>query len=177
MKRLWLWLLALVGCTPTVYTNGVPNLAEVSPGLYRSGQPATPEAWGYLQSLGIKTVVKLNFEPTEGSDDGARALGMDVHVLSIQPEGDQDIWDDIAGTFVKPNAGMLAEAVRLMRTGTPDNAVLVHCTHGQDRTGLAVGMYRRQLGWSKDAAWNEMVSRGYHPELVGLTSFWLQDVQ
>ena len=176
MRRFWLWLLALVGCAPTVYTNGVPNFAEVSPGLYRSGQP-TDAGWVYLKSLGVKTVVKLNFEPTEGSDDTARSLGMDVHALSIQPEGDQDVWDDVLGTFKKPNGALLAEAVRLLRAATPDNATLVHCSHGQDRTGLAVGMYRRSLGWSKDRAWDEMIGRGFHPELVGLTTFWAEDVK
>ena len=178
------------GCSQTVSTNGVPNLELVecrdasnrvippnpdgtcpagATGIWRSGQPTTADQWSYLKSLGVRTVIKLNFE-SEGSDQGAKDIGLDVHVLSIQPEGDRDILDNVAGTFVRPDIAKIAEAERLMATG---GGVLVHCTHGQDRTGWIVGAHRvLHEGVSKSAAHDEMVKHHFHDTLHGLHELW-----
>jgi len=125
--------------------------------------------WAHLKALGITQVVKLNFA-SEGSDDGAAAAGLQVIVLSIQPEGDQDVFDDVKDTFVQPNKQALAAAVTAMQSGA---ITLVHCTHGQDRTGTAVGLWRVMCcGWNKDAAYEEMLEHGFHLELHGLHEFW-----
>jgi protein tyrosine/serine phosphatase len=179
-----------LGCSKTVTTNGVPNLELVecrdashqvvppnpdgtcpagATGIWRSGQPTTPEQWSYLKALGVRTVIKLNFE-SEGSDQGATDVGLDVHVLSIQPEGDKDILENAAGTRVRPDIAKVAEAERLMAIG---GGVLVHCTHGQDRTGLIVGIHRiLHDGVSKAVAHDEMVKHNFHDTLHGLHEFW-----
>ena len=160
-------LTLLSACTKaTVYDHGVPNLSLVAPGLYRSGEPSTPEAWAYVKSLGVKQVVKLNFE-REGSDDGARQAGLEVLYVPIQPEGDKDVFDNLKNTFVKPSETDLRTALYYLESGT-----LVHCTHGQDRTGLVVGLYRLKHGASKEAAYKEMLEHGFHPELHGLHEYW-----
>jgi len=138
--------------------------------VWRGGQPTTSEGWAYLKTLGVRRVVKLNFEPTEGSDDGARELGLEVDVLSMQPEGDEDVFDELAGTVVRPDPKLVDQAVAVLAAGD----AFVHCTHGQDRTGLVVGELRvRRQGWTRDRAWEEMLEHGFHPELLGLTSFWI----
>lgn len=165
------FILSLVGCSTTTYVNGIPNLVQVKEGLWRSGQPTTIEQWRYLKDLGITRVVKLN-AVSEGSDDGAIAVGMTVHVLSIQPEGDKDIIDNILNTFVQPDPARLVEIETAIELG---GGVLIHCTHGQDRTGLVIGRYRvLHDGWSKDAAYDEMIKYGFHPELHGLHKSWEQ---
>jgi hypothetical protein len=167
--RAWVWLLTALGCSPTTYVHGIPNLAQVESGVWRSGQPRTVEQWRYLRSLGISRVVKLNF-PSEGSDDGARAAGMTVLTVSIQPEGDLDIWDNLAATFIQPSGLLLTAAVQALEQG---NGVLVHCTHGQDRTGLVVGRYRViHNHWSSIAAYEEMIRYHFHPALHGLHESW-----
>lgn len=173
LLRLPHWLVLFLGlsCTPTVYVHGIPNLTQVKAGLWRSGQPTTLEQWRYIRSLGITRVVKLNF-PSEGSDDGAVIAGMVVHVRSIQPEGDRDLLDNIAGTFVQPVTFMLGEIERAIELG---GGVLVHCTHGQDRTGLAIGRHRVIFDkWSKDDAYAEMLAHHFHPSLHGLHESWEQ---
>jgi tyrosine-protein phosphatase SIW14 len=161
-------LVAVLSCSPTTYTHGVPNLAQVELGLWRSGQP-TAEGWAYLKGLGIRTVVKLNFD-SEGSDDGARALGMRVLELGIQPEGDKDVFDNVLNAFVTPNVERIRSAEAVIATG---GAVLVHCSHGQDRTGLIIGIHRvAHEHWSKEAAYGEMAAHGFHWELEGLQEFW-----
>lgn len=158
--------LTLVGCTPTSYTHGVPNLSQVDAArnVWRSGQPTTPEQWDYLRSLGIRTVVKLDYDD-EGSDQGALDVGLQVVVLSMQP----DEHSGIGGTFVRPDPALFVEAVRVMAQGN----ALVHCVHGQDRTSSAVGWFRVHVqGWSKNHAWGEAIDHGYHVELVGLDRIW-----
>ncbi len=158
-----------VGCTKTTYTGGVPNLVQVEPGLWRSGQPTTPAQWAALKKLGIVHVVKLNFD-SEGSDNDATAAGMTVYHFNIQPEGDKDLFSNIEHTFAKPDARQISGALSTMSAG---GGVLVHCTHGQDRTGLLVGLWRvMHSRWTKDAAYVEMLERGFHPELHGLHEFW-----
>lgn len=163
MKRALL-ALVLVACAPLTTTNGVPNLVQVDPGVYRSGQPDnTTASWGYLRSLGITRDVKLNFE-SEGSDSAASVSGIAITYLPIQPDG------DLVTIIDEPDTASIFAAAEAMHAG---GGVLVHCTHGQDRTGLAVGVYRVLYdGWSKDKAWDEMISRGFHVELVGLLAWW-----
>lgn len=171
LPRILVALGTLVGCRPTTMMHGIPNFAQVTPGVWRSGQPTTDADWSYLRSLGIAHVVKLNF-PSEGSDEGAVRAGLTVHTLSLQPEGDRDLFDDIAATFVGPDRAVVLEAQRVIAAG---GGVLVHCTHGQDRTGYIVGRYRvQQQGWAKELAYREMLSYGFHPELHGLHEAWEQ---
>jgi hypothetical protein len=68
----------------------------------------------------------------------------------------------------RPAQSKLVAIVDLMKQGN----VFVHCEHGQDRTGLAVGCFRLSQGWSKDAAYAEMLVTGFHPALRGLQGRW-----
>lgn len=163
-------IVAALGCTKTTTTRGgVPNLLQVSATVWRSGQPTTAAGWSEIKALGVVHVLKLNFE-SEGTDDGARAAGLDVHVLSMQPEGDQEVFDNIANTFVLPSAVDVETAEILLGSG---GVWLVHCTHGQDRTGYVVGRYRvLHDRWDKAAAYDEMLRLGFHPLLHGLHEAW-----
>lgn len=150
-------------------THNIPNLRQVKPGLWRSGQPKTVFDWQYLRSLGITRAIKLNFE-TEYSDSAARIAGITSYVMSVQPEGDKDIISDITNTFVRPNPTTIEEAEKAI---DPSIVTLVHCTHGQDRTGYLIGRYRvNSEGWSKEDAYLEMLKYGFHPELHGLHEAW-----
>jgi protein tyrosine/serine phosphatase len=163
----------VLGCAPTVtYLDGVPNLALVAPGVYRSAQPTTLAEWHAVYALGVRHVLKLNF-PSEGSDDIASIAGLEVHTISLEPQGDLDLFDNIRNTFVRPSELDLDTAIAFLATATPASAWLVHCTHGQDRTGLVIGRYRvSQLGWSKARAFSEMRAHGFHTELHGLHESW-----
>jgi hypothetical protein len=168
---------ALLGCSPMVYTHGVPNLAQVDPNIYRSGEP-NEEGWHYIQQLaaGKKIhVIKLNFIG-EGSDAVAMDLGMDVVYVPIQPEGDQDVWDDLASTFKSPDEANVNHALTVMSGCLvhPDtDFCVVHCTHGQDRTGYLVGRFRVEHdGWSKSKAYSEMRAHNFHWELHGIADAW-----
>jgi tyrosine-protein phosphatase SIW14 len=141
--------------------HGVPNLAQVKPGIWRGGQP-TAEGWQYLKSLGVHTSIKLN-PVSEASDDLAASNGFTVVYLPITLAQQ---------TIGKPNSNNLYAAVSAMTNGT-----FVHCLRGQDRAGLAVGAYRVRVDhWTKDAAYQEMADHGFHPLLRGLYWSWEEDV-
>jgi len=168
----WTWVKAFLGLANNTVDHGIDNLHMVRTGLWRSAQPVTDADWVYLKSIGITKVVKLNFA-SEGSDAGAEKQSIQVFTLSIQPESDKDLWDNIKDTFVQPNRQALAAALSLIRSG--GGGVLVHCTHGHDRTGLLIGLHRVvNDGWTKEAAYEEMLEMGFHPELHGLHEFWEQ---
>lgn len=142
---------------------GIPNFREVSPGVYRGGHP-TSAGWAYLKAKGVKTVVKLHL-PSEGSDDEAVGLGMTV----IDASGPPSTLEDVLGA---PKPDRIKLAVESLRDESL-RPVYVHCLHGEDRTGLIVGLYRvLHDGRTKDAAYKEMRLYGFHRSLRGLRKVW-----
>lgn len=152
-------LVAAEGCQTTQVVNGIPNLAEVEPGIWRGGQPS-PEGWAWLKSQGITRVVKLN-PFREASDDGSGMAVTYSFPVSIE--------EQINPLEGKRVLGLCSAAALEV---VPDT--FVHCSHGQDRTGLVIGLYRLRQGWTKGAAWDEMRAHGFHPELLGLWNAWLE---
>ena len=144
------------GCVTCPSVNGVPNFAEVDPGIYRGGQP-NAQGWRFLRSLGVTNVVKLNREVAD-----TPAAGMNLCSISLPPAA---IWE----VFQKPCSNDVWRAVQAMKHG----GTYVHCQRGRDRTGLVVGCYRMWIeGWSELDAAREMDAMGYRWSIPGLTAFW-----
>ena len=164
----WFGLLSLLiaqGCAtgaPEAVTNGVPNLSQVEPGVWRGGQPKSAGAWIYLRSLGLTNDIKLN-TIEEGSDQAAIGAGFDVLYFPIET---------LEQLLDGPSPALVNNALHQIRPGT-----YVHCQHGQDRTGLLIGLYRLQEGTNAAAAWCEMTNHGYHPALRGLTHYWREQTK
>jgi protein tyrosine phosphatase (PTP) superfamily phosphohydrolase (DUF442 family) len=144
------------GASVKASTNGIPNLRLVEKSIYRGGQPDLA-GWKWLKSAGVSNVVKLN-EQDEASDKQAVALGMKLNYFPI---------DTMQQLITGPDPVAMSNAVARIGPGT-----YVHCEHGEDRTGEAVGFYRLKEGTNAAAAWSEMVKNGFHPALLGLTRFW-----
>ncbi len=171
-------MLSIVACSPMVYTHGVPNLAQVDVSIWRGGQIQTQEGWDWIAKLaaGRKVhVIKLNFD-TEGSDTLATKMGFDLLYVPVQPEGDVGVWDDFLDIWKSPDEANVAkgEAQLAYCKAHPDTDFCYgHCTHGQDRTGYLFGKHRvLHDGWSKDAAYKEMLEHHFHPELHGVHEAW-----
>ena len=149
----------LTGCATAPLTHGIPNLRQVEPGVWRGGQP-TAEGWTYLASLGVTEDVKLNLE--NGGDPEATALGMTVHSFPLS-------FARQIGLREIPRA----EFYTLIDSQPPTRNVFIHCQHGEDRTGVAVALWRmRQDNWTKPMAEKEMLKFGFHKSLFGLWRFW-----
>ncbi|WP_297924163.1 tyrosine-protein phosphatase [uncultured Campylobacter sp.] len=131
------------------------NFYRVDERLFRSAQLDGSDA-AKLHELGIKSIVNLRHF-SRGGD--RRAFG-DQFWLANKP---LQSWE------IKP--AQIADVLRTIRERQKEGAVLVHCYHGADRTGLVVAMYRViYQGWSLDAARSEMIDGGY-----GFHSMW-QDI-
>lgn len=131
------------------------NFYRVDELLFRSAQLDGSYA-AKLHELGIKSIVNLRHF-SRGGD--RRAFG-DQFWLANKP---LQSWE------IRP--AQIADVLRTIRERQKEGAVLVHCYHGADRTGLVVAMYRViYQGWSLDAARSEMIDGGY-----GFHSMW-QDI-
>ena len=160
------------------YTHGVPNLAQVDNNIWRSGQITTEEGWAWIAQIAAGRKIhsiKLNFD-TEGTYTLAQQLGFEVLYVPVQPENDVDLWDDLLDIWKGPDPDAIAKAEAqlsycLARPAT--DICLAHCTHGQDRTGFLIGEHRvLHDGWTKDAAYQEMLAHHFHPELHGVHEAW-----
>ncbi|WP_321849730.1 tyrosine-protein phosphatase [Pseudomonas paraveronii] len=115
------------------------NLHQMTPTLYRSALPDS-NAVPLLEKLKIGTVI--NFLPESDSD---WLKTPDIRQVQL-----------VYRTNHVDDADVLA-ALRAIREAEANGAVLMHCKHGTDRTGLMAAMYRVVVqGWSKEEALNEM---------------------
>jgi tyrosine-protein phosphatase SIW14 len=149
----------------------IANFHKVRAGLYRGGHP---DAAGldYLKKLGVKRIVNLEVGdfveafPWDITDelDEAHARGLTelrYPMSAFEPA--------VSGEFDRHMTQILA----LLKTATPSNAIYVHCKHGQDRTGLVLGLERViDEKWAPKAAHDEMLKLGFHSFFLGLNHYF-----
>jgi protein tyrosine/serine phosphatase len=130
--------------------DGVPNLHQIAPHLYRSEQP-TALGMKNLEKLGIRTVINLRWFNNDRKGAAGTLLRTErVKILTW------DIDDE-----------HVIEVMRMLKK-PDDGPFLIHCKHGADRTGLMTAMYRiLEQGWSVDEALEELTEGGY-----GYHSIW-----
>lgn len=124
----------------------IPKFAEVTPQLYRGGQPSD-EAFEDLKKMGIDIIVDMRSGTRKHEKEVVTSLGM--HYVQIS-------WHCPFPTD-KPFANFLKIVEK-----NPDKKIMVHCRLGDDRTGMAVAAYRMaEQGWSAKEAMNEMHEFGF----------------
>lgn len=114
------------------------NFGSINPSFFRCAQP---DASGSrtLGAMGVTYIVRLN-------DDGPVPVA-DEHVAAptilVSPRFIPTFSVDLAQVV-----GITRDIKSLIDSG---EKVVVHCTHGRDRTGLIVGIYRLLFdGWTID---------------------------
>jgi protein tyrosine/serine phosphatase len=138
-------------------TSGLPDFAQVSPTLYRCGQP-TQAGVAKLPSYGIKTILKLN---DEDSNEVNWASSAGINMEPLLMDGNQS-----------PSYGQVDQALDIINDASKQ-PVLVHCELGHDRTGTVVAAYRVVVqGWTIDKAVAEAKAMGYsNPNFEDLTTY------
>ncbi len=167
--------LALCGCKLASSSHDVPNFAVIDPtnGVYRGAEPLLA-GWQYLASLGVSNVVKLNTE-AEGTDAQATVLGMKVnHFPFTSKEQLSGPLDNakVMAAVAAITAGTFIHCGSDSRSDTNSLAYRFGTQGGQDRTGLICALYRVKTGWTKPAAEDEMLRKGFHKFLHGLHEYW-----
>lgn len=133
---------------------------EVSPGIFRSAQPGKEDLKD-LKALGIKTILNLNNDKETMAIEkkAARLAGIDL------------IEHPMSG-FWSPDDAQVEESLAVLQDESK-YPILVHCKHGEDRTGLIIGLHRVFAEkWTPEDAYQEMLEGGFHPMLVFLDKYY-----
>jgi hypothetical protein len=154
-------LLLVVGCAgympvppprPPLDGRTLARFDRVAEGVYRSSQPSGGELAWLQNDYGVKSVLKLNY----GFDYAPP--GVTVYSHPLDP-------------LLLPSAGEIERI--LDEIDAAAKPILIHCTHGEDRTGLIVALYKIRHGEPIDNAYADMVRHGFHP-YRGLWLYWLK---
>lgn len=135
---------------------GLPNAYQVSPWLYRGGQP-TRQGYEELVKMGVKTVINLRVTPQDKKL--IAGLPLTVYQVPINP--------------VMLNTDGVDEVLKLL--SDPANyPIYIHCRYGSDRTGTMVALYRMAVeDWPREHAIQEMTAPhfGFHKIFTNLLRY------
>lgn len=125
---------------------GLPNFAEVSPNLFRGGQPGV-DGLEALKKMGVSLVIDMRGTKSSHEQLAIRKLGMEYIAIP---------WH-----CPFPSDAIFARFLRVLREH-PKKKVFVHCRLGDDRTGMAIAAYRMaNEGWTAEEALHEMEEFGF----------------
>lgn len=153
--QFWAWLIVVALAATAVSGDadqklelpGVPRFIQVTPHLYRGGQPSD-EGFQSLAKMGIDIVIDLR-----GSRRHERAL---VTKLGMRYEA-------MPWHCPRPKDQVFARFLLLLRRN-PTRKIFVHCRLGDDRTGMMIAAYRMaEQGWTAQQAMQEMKALGFAP--------------
>lgn len=140
----------------------LPRYREVVSGkIYRGGLP-TEAGIQELAKLRMRTILNIRDEDPIGiKKEGQIVRKMGMTFISIP----------LSGLF-SPSDKKIDEIENIL-SNPIYHPLFVHCTRGQDRTGLVVGLYRvfHQNVAPKDA-YREMLDLGFRPALIGLRHYF-----
>jgi protein tyrosine/serine phosphatase len=124
----------------------IPDFGEVTPTLYRGGQPKE-HGFETLAKMGIQIVVDLRGDRKSEREEVTR-FGMQYVPMHWQCSFPKD--------------KIFADFINLIRTN-PRKKIFVHCRVGDDRTGMMIAAYRMsEEGWSAERAEKEMIDFGFN---------------
>ena len=126
--------------------HGLFNFAEISPHLYRGGQPGA-DGLKELKKMGVGIVIDMRSSKSSHEEAAVNELGMK--------------YIPIPWHCPFPTDQTFSKFLRVLHDN-PDTKIFVHCRLGDDRTGMAIAAYRMaDEGWTPDEALNEMKAFGY----------------
>ena len=123
---------------------GIPNFGQVTPTLYRGGQPSA-EGFEKLAHMGINIVVDTG--RSKRDQTLIKSLGM--------------VYVSLPWYCPFPRDEVFERFIKITREN-PGKKIFVHCRLGDDRTGMMIAAYRMgQQGWTAKEAMQEMHEFGY----------------
>jgi protein tyrosine/serine phosphatase len=143
-------------------THGIPNLQTTNGKILRGGRPDLPQGIQYLDSSGVSLIINLDNE-----DEFVTAELNEVanHSAMTEFESPMSFLDAPTDQEIDTLLAKLRSNVR--------GKIFIHCKHGEDRTGLVIGLYRVEVeGWAPRDAYREMLDLGFHPFLHALDSYF-----
>ena len=132
---------------PGSKTRGGINFDKMADGKnYRSAQP--PGDVNFFNAMkkkyGIRTLITLNSAKAGGAIAAAKKAGLNTIYMNMTS-----------------NWRMTRNQWNRIKSALQAGGALIHCTHGADRTGAAIGRYYVEvLGWSWKKAYNNVRNYG-----------------
>jgi hypothetical protein len=128
----------------SLIAKGVPNFGEVTPTLYRGGQPSH-EGFEALARMGVNIIVDTG----RSKRDKKQIEHLGMRYVSLP-------W-----YCPFPKDEVFARLLELIRKNS-GKKIFIHCRLGDDRTGMMIAAYRMGAqGWTADQAMKEMHFFGY----------------
>ncbi len=161
MKKRVLLLLVLLSCAGSVdsqaRTLSIQNFAGVNANIYRGGRPSASDLSILKSKYKIKTIIDLEDQSSV----------MAVEQKNAEAIGINWIKEEMSATVV-PGDSELADINEIL-TDPSYFPIYVHCLHGEDRTGLVIGLYDVEVQKMDPAvAYQEMLRSGFHPKYTAL---------
>ena len=161
MKKVILLLIVLfsgAGSIDSLAQNlSIQKFAEVNADLYRGGRPSASDLSILKSKYNIKTIIDLEDQPSVMTIEQKNAEKIGIHWIK----------EEMSATVV-PGDSELADINKIL-TDPSYFPVYVHCLHGEDRTGLVIGLYDVEVQKMNPAeAYQEMLSSGFHPKYTAL---------
>jgi tyrosine-protein phosphatase SIW14 len=139
---------------------GIPEFHNVTDQIYRGGRPYQT-GLRYVASLNVKLDIDLEDDSSAIRSEEANAQRLGLEFMS-EPMNAGRRPDD-------------AQVDRILaKLQDPGSfPIFIHCKHGQDRTGLIIGLYRVLVEkWTPQKAYQEMLDIGFHPEYRALDDYF-----
>lgn len=139
-----------------LYRGAIPIAGEMG-----SPEEITPNLQGKLEEgiktlhdkLNIKTILDLQTSDELLAAERKAAEKYGVNFISIK----------LPALFKKPSEERMKQIMAILKNPA-SYPLYVHCRHGQDRTGLVIGLYRYFVdGMPAQEAYEEMMQLGFHP--------------
>jgi protein-tyrosine phosphatase len=128
-----------------IEAKGVPGLVEITPRLYRGGQP-TAEGFRALAAMGIGIVVD---ERELHWTERRRVTKLGMQYVALR-------W-----FCLFPRDEIFAKFLALIRDN-PTKKIFVHCRLGDDRVAMTIAAFRMaDEHWTAEQAMEEMQTRGF----------------
>jgi tyrosine-protein phosphatase SIW14 len=130
--------------------HGISNFGQVTPALFRGGQP-TSDGYRELKQMGVEIVVSFRHEKGENSLERRAVEALGMRFVSLPWHA----WDIPTDDEVSRFFTLLA--------ANRQSKIFVHCQQGRDRAGAMVALYRIAVDhWCADSAVAEMNAYHYH---------------
>ena len=135
----------------------IPNEATVEDQITRGGRPALSDIEGFKTIINIETKGKA----VDAEKRRAAQLGIQFYASEMS-------------VYHEPTDERIQNIINILKDKN-NQPLFIHCLHGQDRTGLVVGLYRVYVdGWAPEAAYQEMIEKGFHPKYTVLKNYFFE---
>ena len=146
----------------------------------------TAAGWDAAIGHGVRRLVDLRFE-NEGAGDPSPPDEVEVVAVSLFGPPDRNRArafddrmrdaEDVAAVFARAyidtlerSPGVIAEAVTAVAETDPEQAVVVHCFAGKDRTGIVTALLLGAVGVPDEAVASDYAASG--PGVEALSASW-----